>query len=163
MAIESVFKKKISDSAMASVAIVYNGTMLLTREKRNNVSKLCLPGGKALPGETFAATAAREAWEETRGQLSDATVEAIKAIKTWTEVRAASQHVGVLHLQDNEDSDVHLRFHNVTAANSNPRSKTVQEGLEWHLISNVRIAEWRKENLHFHGDHLARVACASLA
>ena len=140
----------------ASVAIVYNNAMLLTREKRGKVSKLSLPGGKALPGETYGVTAAREANEETGRTLSQSTHAAIIAIPTWTEVRAASQHVGVLHLEDEADATVHERFDRV-AANSNSRSKTVHEGLEWHPVWRVRNAAWRKENMHFHGDHLARI------
>ena len=143
----------------ASVAIVYKNAILLTREKRGKVSKLGLPGGKAMLHENHGTTAAREAHEETGCQLSEKTLAAIVAIPIWTECRArASQHVGVLHLEDDTDATVHQRF-DPAVANCNPCSKTVHEGLEWHPISNVHDPAWRKKNMHFHGDHLARVAC----
>ena len=141
---------------MASVALVHTDQMLLVREKRGKASKLSLLGGKARPGETFAETAAREAYEETGGTLAARTREAIAAIPVWTACAVAHQHVGVLRLDD-----ATLDFDRA-AANGNPRSKTVIEGLEWHPIAHVRTAAWRQEHMHFHANHLARVACASL-
>ena len=146
----------------ASVAIVHEGRMLMTREKRGRASKLSLLGGKARPGETHGVTAAREAHEETGRQLSASTRAAIASIPVWAECPPAHQHVGVLHLsEDDPDGSVHTRF-NRAAANANPGSKTVHEGLEWQSLDLVRNPAWRRDHMHFHGDHLARVACAAM-
>ena len=146
----------------ASVAIIREDRMLLIREKRGRASKLSLPGGKAQPGETYGMTASREAYEETGRQLSELTRWAITNIAKWTECAPARQHVGVLYLtEDDPDTTVHGRF-NRTLANDNPRSKTVIEGLEWHPLDLVRNYAWRREHMHFHGDHLARMACAAM-
>ena len=63
--------------AVASVALVHKGRVLLTRETRGGKSLLNLPGGKAEAGETLGQTAAREAHEETGKQLTARTLTAI--------------------------------------------------------------------------------------
>ena len=55
----------------ASVAIVYKGHVLLTREKRGKVSKLSLPGGKPMQGETLGQTAAVNTWNRWKVALSE--------------------------------------------------------------------------------------------
>ena len=69
--------------AVASVALMHKGRVLLTRETRNGKSLLNLPGGKAEAGETLGQTAAREAHEETGKQLTARTLTAIAAIADW--------------------------------------------------------------------------------
>ena len=71
--------------AVASVALIHKGRVLLTRETRNGKSLLNLPGGKAEAGETLGQTAAREAHEETGKQLTARTRTAIAAIADWVE------------------------------------------------------------------------------
>ena len=71
--------------AVASVALVHKGRVLLTRETRDGKSLLNLPGGKGEAGETLGQTAAREAHEETGKQLTERTRTAIAAIADWVE------------------------------------------------------------------------------
>ena len=113
----------------ALAAIVYQGDLLLTREKRGRVSKLSLPGGKPMPGETLGQTTAREANVETGFALSASTRSSIESITAWRECAPAQQHVGVLYLPDESpNGTIHERFNGGTASKSN--SKTVHEGLE---------------------------------
>ena len=143
--------------------IVCGGKILLTRELRKDESLLNLPGGKFEAGETFGDTAAREAYQETGGQLSKRTCSAIAAIAVWAECKAASMHVGVLQLDpDDPDATVHERFDSAKA--NRPGSSTVQEGLEWHPLASVRDNNWRQANMHiFPGAQLARTAITALS
>ena len=151
-------------SAVASVALVRaeDGHVLLTRELRGGKTLLNLPGGKGEAGETLGQTAAREAHEETGGQLTQRTRDAIAAITEWTACSDNQGHVGVLRLAAGDrDTRVHERFDR-TAANSNRVSKTVQVGLEWHPLASVSSHEWRKAHMHYPGQHRAEAAARAL-
>ena len=52
--------RKGAPGAVASVALVHRGRVLLTRETRGGKTRLNLPGGKVEAGETLGATVARE-------------------------------------------------------------------------------------------------------
>ena len=135
--------------AVASVALVHKGRVLLTRETRNGKSLLNLPGGKAEPGEALGQTAAREAHEETGKRLTARTRTAIAAIADWVECGANQGHAGALTLADDDpDGTVDVRFDR-TAANDQRGSKTVHEGLEWHALADVRLDAWRREHALF--------------
>ena len=146
----------------ASVALVRtDGHVLLTRETRNGKKLLNLPGGKAQDGESHGQTAAREAHEETGGQLTDRTRAAVAAIADWARCGAEQGVVGVLHLAANSpDATVDERF-DCAAANANRRSKTVHDGLEWHPVANASSHDWRAKHMHFPGQH--RLAAATRA
>ena len=110
------------DNGHASIALVHNGRILLTRERRQGASKLSLPGGKSNPGEI-----PREAREETGMQLSRPTRDRIAAIATWTPCRVGREvlHVGALHLADDDhDATVHTRFDHATANAQPPGART---------------------------------------
>ena len=55
---------------------------------------------------------------------------------------------------DDPDGAVDARFDR-TAANAQRGSKTVHEGLEWHALADVRSDAWRRERMHFPGQHRA--------
>ena len=135
--------------------------VLLTRETRSDKTLLNLPGGKGKVGETLGTTAAREANEETGGKLSLRTRKAIEDICDWVECTAKQGHVGVLRLDAGDDATVDTRFDH-SAANANRGSKTVQESIEWHPLSDVRSHEWRSEQMHFSGQHRAAAAMRAL-
>ena len=83
----------------ASVIPVFNGRVLVTKEVRGGTQRYGLFGGKAEAGETLAATAAREAQEESGHVLSGVTRAAIAALEpsAFKECRAASMHVAGAH------------------------------------------------------------------
>ena len=148
--------------AVASVALVHKGRVLLTRETRNGKSLLNLPGGKAEAGETLGQTAAREAHEETGKQLTARTRTAIAAIADWVECGSNQGRAGALTLADNDpDGTVDTRFDR-TAANAQRGSKTVHEGLEWHALADVRSHAWRRAHMNFPGQHRAAGAMRAL-
>ena len=148
---------------VASVAIVRSdGHVLLTRETRGGKTLLNLPGGKGEAGETHGKTAAREAHEETGKKLTPRTRSAIGAITSWVECSDKQGFVGVLHLEaDDPDATVDQRFDRA-AANANRGSKTVQVGVEWHPLSDVRSPAWRTAKMHYPGQHRAAAAVRSL-
>ena len=136
--------------------------VLLTRETRGEKTLLNLPGGKGEAGETLGQTAAREAHEETGGQLTQRTREAIAAIRVWVKCSGNQGNVGVLRLAAGDpDASVHTRFDH-TAANSNRRSKTVQAGLDWYPLASMRSHTWREKHMHFSGQHRAAAAARTL-
>ena len=148
--------------AVASVALVHKGRVLLTRETRNGKSMLNLPGGKGEAGETLGQTAAREAHEETGMQLTAPTRTAIAAINDWVECGANQGHAGALTLADDDpDGTVNTRFDR-TAANAQTGSKTAHQGLEWHALADVRSDAWRRKHMHFPGQHRAAAAMRAL-
>ena len=146
----------------ASVALIHKGRVLLTRETRNGKSLLNLPGGKGEAGETLGQTAAREAHEETGKQLTARTRTAITAIANWVKCGANQGHAGALTLDDDDpDGTVDTRFDR-TAANAQHGSKTAHEGLEWHALADVHSDAWRREHMHFPGQHRAAGAMRAL-
>ena len=150
--------------SVASVALVRaeDRHVLLTRERRSGKSLLNLPGGKGEAGESLGQTAAREAHEETGKRLTQRTRDAIAAIADWAECGANQGRVGVLRLAAGDpDANVDRRFDR-DAANAQRGSATVQEGLEWHPLADVGSDAWRKQHMHFSGQHRAAAAARVL-
>ena len=78
------------------------------------------------------------------------------------ECGANQGHAGALTLADDDpDGTVDARFDR-TAANAQRGSKTVHEGLEWHALADVRSDAWRRERMHFSGQHRAAGAMRAL-
>ena len=70
--------------------------------------------------------------------------------------------MGVLRLEaDDPDATVEKRFDRA-AANANRDSKTVQVGVEWHPLSDVRSHAWRTAKMHYPGQHRAAAAVRAL-
>jgi len=152
-------------SLVACVALVHKDRVLLTRETRGGKRLLNLPGGKGEAGETLGQTAAREAHEETGMQLTKRTRTAIACIADWAECGANQGYAGALTLADDDpDGSVDARFDRA-AANSQHGfygSKTAHEGLEWHALADVHSDAWRREHMHFPGQHRAAAAMHAL-
>jgi 8-oxo-dGTP pyrophosphatase MutT (NUDIX family) len=147
----------------ASVALVHKGCVLLTRETRKGKTLFNLPGGKGEAGETLGATAAREAHEETGMQLTERTRAAIAAIADWVECGAGQGRAGALTLADDDpDGAVDTRFDHAAANAQGGGSKTVHVGLEWHALAEVRLDAWRRQHMHFPGQHRAAGAVRAL-
>jgi 8-oxo-dGTP pyrophosphatase MutT (NUDIX family) len=147
----------------ASVALVHKGRVLLTRETRKGKTLFNLPGGKGEAGETLGATAAREAHEETGMQLTGRTRAAIAAIAHWVECGAGQGRAGALTLADDDpDGAVDTRFDHAAANAQGGGSKTVHVGLEWHALAEVRSEAWRRQHMHFPGQHRAAGAVRAL-
>ena len=78
----------------ASVAVIQDGRLLVTRREDNSL--WCLPGGGIDPGETFAEAAIREAYEETGIQVE---VESLIGVYTDPDIvirsRGGSAHTQI--------------------------------------------------------------------
>ena len=84
------------------------------------------------------------------------------AIANWAECGANQGRVGVLRLAAGDpDANVDRRFDR-DAANAQRGSATVQEGLEWHPLADVGSDAWRKQHMHFSGQHRAAAAARVL-
>ena len=167
-------------SAAFVLPVTRNGHALLTRERRGKVERMGMLGGKAQTGEDVYACMAREAKEESGGALSDVTLARIGrgagrighvipfTIKNKPPETAV---VAVKHdLVVKEDLDVDSRFVPAEAAamrtqtpiNDKKKKKkkppTVQTGLEFVPLEQLRDWKWRESNMHF----VASVLCARL-
>jgi len=138
----------------ASVIPVHNGRALLTREVRKCsyglLSGYGLLGGKADSGETLAATAAREAYEESGLSLSDATRTTISNLDSASAFKwcdKAAMHVAVAPV-GSEDVDAPSKFDKTRA--NRPGSKTEHVGIEWVEIDELLKFEWRCNEMHRH-------------
>ena len=142
----------------ASVIPVHNGRALLTIEVRGRKRGYGLFGGKAEPGETLAVTAAREAYEETGGILSDASRAAIESLDStaFKECRKAAMHVAVVPVGGEDDNAPSL-FDEAKA--NRPGSKTTHVGVEWVDINKLLDYRWRTGTGYMHYHHSLMV-CA---
>jgi 8-oxo-dGTP pyrophosphatase MutT (NUDIX family) len=142
-------RQSLPAAGNASVIPVHNGRALLTIEVRNGKVANGLLGGEAEAGETLAATAAREAYEETGRTLSDSSRAVIQSLDSaaFKECRKAEMHVAVAPIGD-EDDDAHSLFDRKKA--NRPGSKTEHVGLEWVDINNLLNRQWCARNMHYH-------------
>ena len=162
-------------SAAFVLPVTRDGRVLLTKEKRGQVAKYGMLGGKAKPDETDLQCMAREAKGETGGALSLITVSRIadgrgvldgakvyyENAKSW-----ACKHDLVVPA----DLDVDTRFDPSKAAGQRSgrratiqkkkraKTQTQQLGIEFVPIESVRDCRWRGEHMH----HAASVMCARL-
>ncbi len=94
----------------AGVAIIENDRVLLT--KREDFAVWCLPGGQVEAGETFAATAIREAREEIGLDVKLSRLVGTYSRANWTnglyhvQIFAASAIGGDLRPQNGEVTDI---------------------------------------------------------
>jgi hypothetical protein len=161
-------------SAAFVLPVTRDGRVLLTKEKRGQVAKYGILGGKAKPDETDLQCMARGAKEEAGGALSLITVSRIadgrgvldggkvyyENAKSW-----ACKHDLVVPA----DLDVEMRFDSSAAGGQRSGRATIQKkkraktqtqqlGIEFVPIESVRDWRWRGEHMH----HTASVLCARL-
>ena len=95
-------------------------------------------------GEAPAEAAARETWEETGKTLSAATKQAIED---------SAIHNGVLFAvrlpRGSEDHSLPQQFDKQAANQAG--SKTVQLGVVWIPVAQLRDGGWREHHMHFKG------------
>lgn len=159
--------------------VTRNDHALLTRERRGKVEKMGMLGGKAQSGEDVYTCMAREANEESGGALSKVTLARIGRgagcigdVIPFTVKNNPPETVAVAVKHDlvvEEDLGVDTRFVPAKAAamrtstptNDKKKKKkppTVQVGLAFVPLKQLRDWKWRQSNMHF----TASVLCARL-
>jgi 8-oxo-dGTP pyrophosphatase MutT (NUDIX family) len=166
-----------SFSAAFVLPITRDGRVLLTKEKRGQIIKYGMLGGVARSDETDFQCMSREAKEETGGALSLITLARIadgRGILDRSKVHYEnSKSFAVKHdLVVASDLDIDSRFEPAKVASmrtgratiakkkckAKAKAATVQLGIEFVPIANVRDWEWRSRKMH----HNPSVLCARL-
>ena len=174
-----------SFSSAFCLPITRDGRVLLTKEQRGTEVKYGMLGGKPHEGETDFQTMAREADEETGGALSKTTLTRLAngcgIIDGAKVVYEGAKSVALKHdLVIPVDFDVDTRFDPRKAAamasdqptqstqstqstqpiqkKKRKKAKTVQLGLEFVPLDQVRDWQWRGANM----DHNSSVLCSRL-
>lgn len=115
----------VYDHIRTRVIVVHDGAMLLLPPAAGERAWLP-PGGGLQPGESLAACAAREVWEETGVRVR---VGRVAFLQEW---------VSVPEREPGRDYDLHVFFHAAPTGDTTPRPETPQSPVpQWVALARV--------------------------